>query len=110
MVGFPAPGSALVLHAKPTPGLSFGTSGDFFDATDFHSLVAPSPPNYTRPSASTLATPNMDGEKYSASLIRLWRVWRTTKEMMNDRVGCACAEEDHGPRADCTKGIHDCRR
>jgi DNA-directed RNA polymerase I, II, and III subunit RPABC1 len=31
----------------------------------------------------------MDGEKYSASLIRLWRVWRTTKEMMNDRVGCA---------------------
>jgi hypothetical protein len=34
---------------------------------------------------------NMEGEKYQPSLIRLWRVWRTTKEMMNDRVGCACA-------------------
>lgn len=33
----------------------------------------------------------MEAEKTSANLIRLWRVWRTAKEMMNDRVRCACA-------------------
>jgi DNA-directed RNA polymerase I, II, and III subunit RPABC1 len=35
----------------------------------------------------------MEGEKYGASLIRLWRVWRTTKEMMNDR-GYMIVEDD----------------
>jgi len=35
----------------------------------------------------------MEGDKYSASLIRLWRVWKTTKEMMNDR-GYMVLEED----------------
>jgi hypothetical protein len=33
----------------------------------------------------------MEEPKYSASLVRMWRVWRTTKEMMNTRVRCACA-------------------
>ena len=40
----------------------------------------------------------MEGEKYGASLIRLWRVWRTTKEMMNDRVGCAGARTSYEQR------------
>jgi len=35
----------------------------------------------------------MDGEKTSPSLIRLWRVWRTAKEMMHDR-GYMVLEED----------------
>lgn len=30
-----------------------------------------------------------DEKQPSANLIRMWRVWRTTKEMMNDRVGRA---------------------
>lgn len=32
-----------------------------------------------------------DEKQPSANLIRMWRVWRTTKEMMFDRVGCARA-------------------
>ncbi|KAF1942478.1 DNA-directed RNA polymerases I [Clathrospora elynae] len=35
----------------------------------------------------------MEGERTSATLIRLWRVWRTTKEMMNDR-GYIVVEDD----------------
>jgi hypothetical protein len=94
---------ALRLHAKALAGPGFGRDR-------LHSPVAPTPPPTLVPPASTLATADMEGEKYSASLIRLWRVWRTTKEMMNDRVGCACALGDYGLRADSTKGLHDCRR
>ncbi|KAF1848462.1 RPB5 subunit of DNA-directed RNA polymerase [Cucurbitaria berberidis CBS 394.84] len=35
----------------------------------------------------------MEGEKYQPSLIRMWRVWRTAKEMMNDR-GYLVIEDD----------------
>jgi hypothetical protein len=35
----------------------------------------------------------MEGEKYNPSLLRLWRVWRTTKEMLNDR-GYLILEDD----------------
>lgn len=52
----------------------------------------------------TPETANMDGERYNPSLIRLWRVWRTTKEMMNDRVGCAVSNARL--RADSIQGLH----
>jgi hypothetical protein len=45
-------------------------------------------PTQLSPPERTAATMN-DERGPSASLIRMWRVWRTTKEMMNDRVGCA---------------------
>ncbi|KAH7390663.1 RNA polymerase Rpb5, C-terminal domain-containing protein [Pyrenochaeta sp. MPI-SDFR-AT-0127] len=35
----------------------------------------------------------MEGEKYQPGLIRMWRVWRTAKEMMNDR-GYMVVEDD----------------
>ena len=44
----------------------------------------PAPPP-DRPPAATMS----DERQPNANLIRLWRVWRTAKEMMHDRVGCA---------------------
>ena len=74
------------LHAKAEPLelLEILTRRNFT-----HPRADPSHDILNRSFLATLATANMDGEKYSPSLIRLWRVWRTTKEMMNDRVGCA---------------------
>ena len=52
----------------------------------------------------------MEGEKYQPSLIRMWRVWRTAKEMMNDRVCCARASRTVNICADGFKGLYDRRR
>jgi hypothetical protein len=30
-----------------------------------------------------------DRQQFGQNLIRMWRVWRTAKEMMHDRVRCA---------------------
>lgn len=50
-------------------------------------LEPPTTPNHPpdRPPAATMS----DERQPNANLIRLWRVWRTAKEMMHDRVGCA---------------------
>lgn len=51
-------------------------------------LTRPEPsPQRPAPPAAAMS----DEKQPSANLIRMWRVWRTTKEMMNDRVGCARA-------------------
>jgi hypothetical protein len=59
----------------------------FFDATRpicDNDTTPPLPPN-----RRTYAI--MEEPKYTAGLLRMWRVWRTAKEMMNERVRCACA-------------------
>jgi DNA-directed RNA polymerase I, II, and III subunit RPABC1 len=64
---------------------------NFFDATRHSRLCdneAARP--YTGPQLP-IRTVNMEEPKYNASLIRMWRVWRTAKEMMNERVRCAYA-------------------
>lgn len=48
------------------------------------------PPTPRLPPERPAATMS-DEKQPSANLIRMWRVWRTTKEMMHDRVGCAAA-------------------
>ena len=93
-------GLLVYMHAKTEPlellEISLTRPND-------HSTFAPKPHKHPSP---TQPTANMEGDKYSASLIRLWRVWKTTKEMMNDRVGCACALSNAGLRADSIKGLH----
>jgi hypothetical protein len=68
---------------------------NFFDATrPFTTCDSDHRDRSPAPLEPTSHTTAMDEPKYSASLIRLWRIWRTTKEMMNERVRCACAVEE----------------
>jgi hypothetical protein len=89
-VGFGLAGASVFGLAHLYAKLSLPKAGDFFDATvRFQALRRHHHDLRSSPNTDP-ATANMEGEKYSTSLIRLWRVWRTTKEMMNDRVGCTC--------------------